>query len=363
MIAGPCLSPRVGKEKLVHSPYQLGMVLSLHMSSWLQSFYKRLLIRKGHACPVHNGIGAVMLSNKLAARLRKNWKKIGWWRTFLATVLFRLLYAKNEGSFILDERWDNLIILDACRFDVFEESLAKSKLEGKLESRISRGTDTPSFLKENFLKRDCKDIVYVSANPHVDLQTRGRFWKIVPVWKDDWNWKNGTVMPETVCKYALDAMKKYPDKRLIIHFLQPHSPYIGYQFDWSARERYNGPLTVFTTRTYAMIEKKSHLRLYRMNLEYAMECVQKLLANLPGITIVTADHGEAFGERIGPIRLYGHLHGARIPALVKVPWLVIENDKITRKRPRVAEKGAPPEAFDKQEEKEIQERLAALGYE
>lgn len=58
--------------------------------------------------------------------------------------------------------WDTLVILDACRYDMFEEI---NETEGELEHRYSRGSCTPDFIRENFPEGEFHDTVYVTANP------------------------------------------------------------------------------------------------------------------------------------------------------------------------------------------------------
>jgi hypothetical protein len=296
----------------------------------------------------------VFFSRPLAARIRRNWKKWGWWRTFAVTAVLRLCYMNNTGSYVLDEKWDNLIILDACRFDTFQRVTASFPLDGKLESRVSRGADTTSFLVQNFRERDCMDIVYVSANPQVPLVAGGSFFKIIPVWKEN-------LWPQTVYRQTLDALDQFPDKRFIIHFLQPHHPYLGIKINMKSGRRYTDLLGVFTAGAYTMIEKGSQVALYERNLRIVLPYVRNLLERLPGRTVVTADHGEAFGERIGLLRLYGHGAGARIPALVRVPWLVAQNNKLSREKVIAGRQGV--EKLDARDEEDIRKRLVDLGYE
>ena len=82
------------------------------------------------------------------------------------------------------------------------------------------------------------DIIYVSANPrisHIRFETefgsfRGadHFFKVVYVGDHGWDKELGTVLPpEIVTKTALRVKEKYPDKRKIIHYLQPHVLWIG----------------------------------------------------------------------------------------------------------------------------------------
>jgi hypothetical protein len=127
----------------------------------------------------------------------------------------------NRGVYVYDEEWDNLIILDACRYDTFKEL---NTVEGKLESRISRGSATQEFLVENFRKHPQKktfeDVVYVAGNPFVSwLLPAGIFHRVYPVWDYGWDENLLTVPPEPVVSAALEARRLYPDKRLIVHFM------------------------------------------------------------------------------------------------------------------------------------------------
>lgn len=296
----------------------------------------------------------MLFSRALAARIRRNWKKWGWWRTFLVTIVLRFRYRTNTGAYVLDEKWDNLIILDACRLDTFRKVAPSFQLPGKLESRVSRGADTTSFLVQNFKGKNCKDIVYVSSNPTVAVAAKNEFSSVVPVWKQN-------LRPQTLHREALEALAKYPDKRLIIHFLQPHHPYLGIRLDRNARGRVNDFFGVFTAGAYTMLSKDTQIALYERNLRIVLPYVKDLLAKLPGRTVVTADHGEAFGERVGILRLYGHGAGARIPVLVVVPWLMSDNQGFTRGK--VVAGAGETGAMSAQDEEDVRRRLVDLGYE
>lgn len=138
------------------------------------------------------------------------------------------------GIDVFGEEWDTLIILDACRYDLFAR---RSTLPGTLEKRRSRGSSTVEFLRGNAAGRDLRDTVYVTANPQF-YQYRdeldARFHEVVHVWMDEgWDGEHETVLPETTTDYARTAAERYPNKRLLIHYLQPHYPFIdaGTTFD------------------------------------------------------------------------------------------------------------------------------------
>ncbi|MCQ6254055.1 hypothetical protein [Methanocaldococcus sp.] len=297
--------------------------------------------------------------NKYISTIIRNWRDPMWWEYVLnLKLLVPILFRNNDGIYIFNEQWDNLIILDACRYDIFKEEFKNRKTKGKLEYRISRGTDTPSFLMENFnSKEKYNDIIYLSTNPYVEKLLKGKFYKIVSVWKECLDKRYTGVPPKILYEYAVYYMKKYSNKKLIIHFTQPHSPYPNGTGETYAKEFTSAFLKekIFKLRykldnnyyveTWPYIGLKT-LKVdklkegYRENLKLDIPYIKKLINILPGRTIVTADHGEAFGERLHPllpIKVYGHPPNVRIPALVKVPWLIVEEDEKT-----------PPDDFEKE---------------
>lgn len=271
--------------------------------------------------------------------IKTNMKNRRWWKERYSNRILRYIF-RNKGIYIVDESWDNLIILDACRFDVFKK--LNKIIDGKLESRISRGSCTKDFLIENFIKHpqrtSFKDIVYVTANPYVDLLLHGKFYKIYSVWKNGWNDHLKTVPPQNVVKESFKAYKENRDKRLIVHFMQPHSPFLEL-------ESYHGT-GLENLRNTALRKKERHLDIgwwdfvengeldieqvllaYKRNLITVLYYVDVLVNSLSGKTVITSDHGNLFGERphiLYPFKEYGHPLGLRVKQLVEVPWLIID---------------------------------------
>jgi len=241
----------------------------------------------------------------------------------------------------MEEDWDNLIILDACRYDMFRET---NDLPGVLEYKISRGSCTKEFLLENFGKTKYYDTVYITGNPLVDYWVSGCFYKVIPVWKDGWDEEYGTVLPRTMVEYSLKIQAEYPDKRLIIHFVQPHFPFIGEK----ARNEIGNHRGI-GTRSMAMgvneeiydekpgvweLLKKRKIKAeilwdaYKDNLQTTLPYVKELVDRLRGKTVVSSDHANLFAERIPPLfcRFHGHPCYIHTKNLTKVPWLVIESN-------------------------------------
>jgi len=275
-------------------------------------------------------------------------------------LYYRRLYTRrfNEcGVDIFDEDWDNLIILDACRYDLFKQA---HSLPGELDHRISRGSNTAEFLLGNFDGRELHDVVYVTANPQLYRVTEvsTSLHETVHVWREEgWNENYRTVLPETVTHHARQAATEYPNKRLVVHYIQPHSPFIGptgkRHFDLNTlafwQQIRDGELSV---------PDEVVRDAYRENLEIVLPHAQELLRDLPGKTVVTSDHGQLIGERAGPvpIRYYGHPRSVYAEPLVKIPWLVVDRDDRKEIVPE------PPTRTTEIEEKVVSDRLKQLGY-
>lgn len=267
-----------------------------------------------------------------------------------------------QEKYLRNKYWDDLIILDACRYDYFKKSY-RGYLSGDLQKVESAAEGTSPWVKKIFGQKRCEDIIYVSGNPHIasNIKIDGflggkHFYKVIDVWDWGWNSNQGTVPPDRVREAAKDARLNYPDKRLVIHFMQPHSPfpqlkslnvresplgkirslidYFGVNFMGRSKfrrikESLWEPFWPYwkkiesqqqaTLGTEAIAKKYGVgvLRsLYEKNLKSALEEVKNLLNYLSGKIIITADHGEALGGKEG----FGHRKMA-------VPWLEVEREQ------------------------------------
>ncbi|WP_176450667.1 hypothetical protein [Halorubrum ezzemoulense] len=308
------------------------------------------------------------------SEIRKHGTDRTWWRKrFLTLVVSRYFsgLGRPDADPVIETEWDHLIILDACRFDLFKAVYDDNQLPGTLNRRKSVQSGTPGFLAENFGDGTFHDIVYVTGNPYVDTNLPdGTFHAVESVWEDGWDDERQTVLPETMAKRTLDVAERYPDKRIISHFIQPHAPFVGdvrlgQRETFAIREHAMGNEgSVQRHRTpFEMLEsgEASHEQVweaYRSNLEFAWPAVNRLLAELPGLTAVTSDHGNAMGERAWPfpVRVYGHPLGVLIPALTDVPWLTNTNG------PRKEITPEPPQSVDTEIDERTTERLQTLGY-
>jgi hypothetical protein len=236
---------------------------------------------------------------------------------------------------IMDKQWDYLIILDACRYDVFADIVDKNA-----DFVISGGGTTQEWLEWNFNGK-YKDVIYIAGNPHFAtlnlVKTFGfnPFFKVIEVWDYGWDNELKTVPPKEVTKAAIKTLDNFPDKRMIIHYNQPHHPFITNKEllhlddgTWNTLEggMWDGEkITVWHYLRQGKIPIKKAWLAYKDNLRIVMSEVDNLVKKLHGRVIVSADHGNHFGE----YRLFGHFEGIRSEQLVKIPWMILKDEKST----------------------------------
>lgn len=189
------------------------------------------------------------------------------------------------------------------------------------------------------------------------------------------------------------AHDTYPNKRLIAHFMQPHVPFIGetrLNIEDRIMDGFRGIMldegdigmefnTVWAALSEGKVDKEMFWKAYRDNLRYVLEEALPLAEQLPGKTVITADHGNAIGEYAFPfpIPVYFHPSGIRLPVLNDVPWFVppyserkaiVRSDESVPKqasggiKPGDSTAAEKPNDDDDVDEDVVEERLSALGY-
>jgi hypothetical protein len=276
----------------------------------------------------------------------------------------------TAGLDVFDEDWDTLVVLDACRYDMFEKV---NHIEGDLTAKESKASSTPEWLRANVDGRDLRDTVYVTANPQLERNRENwdiDFHEVINVWLDEgWDEDTGTVLADTMTEAAITAHERFPQKRLVVHYMQPHYPFVpaDTEFDKehlasieSGEDEATGENVWAQKFTGELDQSPSDLwDVYNANLEYVLEHVKELLAEIPGKTVITSDHGNYVGERASPIpiREYGHPRGMYDEPVTCVPWL--ETVRGSRRQVRT---DITNNTNRKIEAETVAERLKDLGY-
>jgi hypothetical protein len=269
----------------------------------------------------------------------------------------------HNGNDFVSKDWDNLIILDGCRYDLFTEVCW---LNGNLDSIDSPATESKRFLQRMFSNRDLHDTIYISANPFTKIIEEDTFYHKVNLFREDWDENSQTVTPESVAAKTKQINKKYPNKRLVSHFMQPHYPFIGsenIEFDSAGiREpeaNVNNKMNIWSKLMYGEVSKQTVWKAYKENLEYVLDEVEDLISVLDGKSIITADHGNLIGERGYPIPVkgYGHPRDYFLYELTRVPWFTIEG-----KRRDTHSENPKSEKQNSLDSETRNQRLQNLGY-
>lgn len=262
--------------------------------------------------------------------------------------------------------WDNLIVLDACRYDYFKE-LHEEFLEGELKNVESpvdtkKSFATTDWCKKTFEEDDYSDVLYFSSTPRVNsftevdgFEANKHFSEIIDLWKSDWNADYGTVMPDNVTKSVERRKAISNPEKIIVHYIQPHCPYIVGEppinvknnrpetrksiknrlmvFLGPKLREILGPEKFLKLTDLLRIPPVDHLQeilrdegeeklkyFYKENLRQVLEEVKRLEQKLDGKTVVTADHGEYLTKD-----QYGHSFVPKGQAVNEVPWLEINS--------------------------------------
>jgi len=271
----------------------------------------------------------------------------------------------KEKIDIINHDWRILVILDACRYDVFREVYREifGKSYGSLKKAISPATWTVEWLNKVFDNRYCEDIIYISGNPYINskkkvcgtpeygrrrcVEAKKHFFKVIDVWDFGWNNKLGTVHPIEINKAFHKAYLRYPKNRFIIHYMQPHQPYItlgkgGYGMSkipkkktlgerifkqllsqtqiWMIKKWLNMPPGSKIEEIFREGGKKEIIRVYKNEVKYVLKYVKMLTDSIHTDWLITADHG----ERLANFWLNSH-SGIGDREVIEVPWFEIKN--------------------------------------
>ncbi|MEF8812278.1 MAG: hypothetical protein V5A55_00430 [Halovenus sp.] len=274
----------------------------------------------------------------------------------------------------VESDWDYCFLLDACRYDVFSD-VYDDYFDGTLEKRRSLGSSTPEWATRT-LTGDL-DMAYFSGNPFINslgIPLNELKWgascdyewtavdhlgEVVDVWQEGWDDSLGTVPPDSLRESFFehrDAVARR--ERTVLHYMQPHAPFLersdgrkltmireGIKQQGEGQDESRSVLSPIGEKVRPVVESvlegsslamKAGLMLeldtrsilsngtretvmehHEKNLRIALESIVEFVDELEGNIVITADHGEAFGEQ----GIWEHHIETHIPPLIEVPWL------------------------------------------
>lgn len=299
---------------------------------------------------------------------------------------YTLTSRRPVGMNLYEREWDVAVILDTCRVDALQELKSEYGFITDVESIWSLGSSTPEWLINTFStewKEEIRRTTRVSANgfdeyilvrqldpPELDeaplaMPAFSRvesttFDHLEILYQGDFHDERlETVPPDQVTGRGIAVGREHDWDRLMLHYIQPHAPYITDAIDQGGELSEVESRPMWALRT-GRIDKATGWEMYLDNLRLALDSVETLLQNLDAEkVIITADHGESFGEYGGK---FGHIDGYLTPQVRKVPWIsTTATDKETvtpeSKYHRVAD--AESSRFD---DRDLKDHLEDLGY-
>jgi hypothetical protein len=258
-----------------------------------------------------------------------------------ARIRLNNLLANNpKRDNVFKKNWDFLFILDGCRFDTFKKINFYS---GSLEKIVSLGSCTSEFIINSIKKTEratLNNIIYVSGNPYVSniylknaLQIQP-FFEIIDVWINGFDMDLNTVHPSEINKAFLLSLNRFKNKgfRYVIHYMQPHHPFIGDNKinigGWkNNRDQIlnNRKSLEYNIKVWDLIKKRKvtvekAYAAYEANLKLVLDYIKEVLPYLEGKICLTSDHGNLFGEK----GFYSHPCELIHPNLLNVPWFLFD---------------------------------------
>jgi hypothetical protein len=272
--------------------------------------------------------------------------------------LWWLAYPIPRGTNVYERDWDVLVILDACRVDLLRSVANEYDFigEGNVDRVESVGSMSKEWMAKTFDDHHADEVaetVYVTANVFSKrILDDDDFLELDEVWRYAWDDEEDTVLPRPVTDRAIRAAREHDPDRLIVHYVQPHHPFLSVDGFEAATFGPDSSDTVVDALRKDKIERERFMRAYRDNLRVALDDVELLLSNVDGDVAITADHGDALGEW----GVYDHPVGFLHPAVRTVPWVETEAIDTGEHVP-----SGWKETTETNED-EVTDRLQALGY-
>lgn len=277
----------------------------------------------------------------------------------LAIRVYRFLGNQGhlEGQNVYEREWDVLVLLDACRVDLLQDVLSEYYPEylSDMDTHVSPASSSKPWMERTFTDQFADEIantVYVTANPFSDYALdANNFQHLDEVWRDRWDTATGTVQPRAVTDRAIKAGRSYNYDRLIVHYMQPHYPFLNNSIgEGIPADITDENTSVWDLLRQGVIDEDRVWSAYRENLAHVLDDIETLVRNLDAETVVvSSDHGNAVGEH----GIYGHPVGVAMNVIRRVPWCTINTSDTGEYRPQNSASTV---------NKSVDNRLAALGY-
>lgn len=283
------------------------------------------------------------------------------------------------GTNVYSRDWDLLIVLDTCRLDAIKTVRSEYEFLNDITSITSVGSKTSEWVAQTFVEEyrsDISNTALISANPwthrilkkgvtpeeHAGVPFAWTNWSTVDsscfqqienAWRyeatGEYGHEEGPTPAEYVTDRAVELGRSTDADRYVVHYVQPHAPYTreAYESGRKLREK---------ERNFDLYLRAGHSKdeiwdLYIKELRYVLDSLSTLLNNFDAEkTVITADHGEGFGEWAG----YEHPVAVPHPKVRKVPWVETTATDTENYQPETKRADEPT--------KNVKQHLETLGY-
>lgn len=289
------------------------------------------------------------------------------------------------GTNVFSKSWDVLIILDTCRVDAIKQVQSEYDFLDEIGQITSVGATSAEWMAATFRKKysdTIKNTAYLANNGFAyrvfyeehdytlpdpflfswDTVDGSDFGKLEHIWRYELvndvrhvGHTKGSASPAYVTDRGIAINRNYDFNRTILHYNKPHSAYTANALN-DGRDLYK-----FEEQPFEYLKKGGNknkvFESYIDDLRYVLDSVEVLLENIDaGKVVITADHGEAFGE----FNTYCHPFGSLNPYIRRVPW-VVTSAKDSKEYTPEFDVVNPPENEEKNE-RDVDTLLESLGY-
>lgn len=309
----------------------------------------------------------------------------------------------NYGESFLDEDWDLLILLDACRADLMAEVVGEYDYIDSYETKISCAShsrewihktlmedgdtlpekvrtkagialhpDDNEYIADRYTTRALPDTAYITWNHFSRMLEEDQFYLLDEVWQYAWDDNRKLVEPRPLTDRTISVGRTRDPDRIITHYMQPHTPFLERvrhrdpEFDSpddrpisdvfkgdEPRNAMGNGMSEYTMVQRGLVSGDELWDMYLENLRWVLDDIKLLLENIDAEkVIISADHGNAIGE----FGCYGHRPYTPINGVKEVPWIVTTGTDEETHTPDFTKKDGTVES------ETVQKRLEDLGY-
>lgn len=282
----------------------------------------------------------------------------------------------RQKDLIHKKDWDVLIILDACRYDIFSDVYKKVFGDiGRLYKVKTESNWTFGWFVDTFYNMPkMNDVTFISASPSVNsdnvkiydrkkesiygnikFNAKEYFKKVIDISQTKFDKEYGFVFPEDVTDTIINNIKV--NGKMMCKYFQVHDPYLyyinkgvvekknisdfnmldkemskGYRVKkiisffmsdivfWKFRKLIGKPPIYGMGSLWIKYGTKGIRKAYTEDMKYVLRDLKRIVSELENKRVViTSDHGESLGEK----GCFGH-GNKMTEEIVNVPWLIID---------------------------------------